>query len=168
MDIAAFVAACGDMGSNTTCSAWQTANVMSDAGAGTACGNCVFAPMNNGGTWNDPNNFFLPNYAGCIQLTDMANGAACGAALNNIQACEGTACDQCSNTDYGACTQAADKGGCSMYASTFTTACKSDRGDGGAFQTCAPGAAMNMQNPDFTYILGLICGGGPSDAGGGG
>jgi hypothetical protein len=166
--IAAFVMACGDNSTMTSCGDWQTANTASEAGAGNACGGCIFATMNNGATWVDPNNFFTPNYAGCIQLTDATNGAKCAAAYDAIAACEGTACDQCtSNTDYSACRSAADKAGCKQYNDTFVTACKGEFADGGAGMTCSPGAAQNKQDPDLTYIANLICGGAPADGGGG-
>src|SRR5580658_9518736 len=65
--ITAFITACGDMGTGTTCAAWQAANVAGatadGGGVGNACGNCIFAPMNNGATWTDPEGNFLPNYA---------------------------------------------------------------------------------------------------------
>jgi hypothetical protein len=160
--IAAFVAACGDKGSQTKCDTWQTTNVLGDAGAGTACGNCIFAPMNNGGTWTDPEGYFGPNYGGCIQLTDPTNGPACASALDNADGCVGVACDSCSSGDIDACRDAAAKASCSSYASTEQTACKKDDGDGGAFTTCSPGAGTSL-DPDFTYIAGLICGG--TDAG---
>jgi hypothetical protein len=164
-DISAFTAACGDSGTSTTCGAWQTANVQQEGGAGTPCGNCIFAPMNNGGTWTDPEGFFEPNYGACIQLTDATNGAACAAAFNAISGCEAVGCDSCSSeSDYESCESSVDGtgGSCASFASTATTACKTDLADGGALGTCSPGAASGTLNPDFTYIIGLICGGADS------
>jgi hypothetical protein len=178
-DVGAFVTACGSNGSQTACDNWQNANLASDAGPGTACGNCVIAPMNNGGTWSDVNGYFLPNYAGCIQLTDPTNGTMCATALNNRQGCEGLACDSC--TSYQTCVTSVDSTGCSQYTSAFRSACMSDLADGGAVATCAPGAASNNPDLDLSYIVTLICGGGdggtvdggatdsgPADATGGG
>jgi hypothetical protein len=44
-----------------------------------------------------------------------------------------------------------------------------DNADGGVADQCSPGGGTT-QNPDWTLIIGLICGGGttPADAGGGG
>jgi hypothetical protein len=163
-DISAFTAACGDSGSETACNTWQTANVKQEGGAGTACGNCIFAPMNNGGVWTDPEGYFEPNYGGCIQLTDATHGAACAAAFDAVSGCEGVACDACSGTDYSSCQSNVDGmgGGCSSFASTASSACMTDTADGGALSTCSPGAASMTQDPDFTYIIGLICGGADS------
>ena len=173
-EIAAFNAACGygKAATKTTCAAWQTANVTADGG--NACGNCILAPMNNGGIWLDPKangQAFAgyPNYAACIQLTDASNGAKCAAAFNNANACDGVACDQCmNNADYQSCTGAADQGSCKTYATTAQTDCASDFADGGAANTCFPSNASMNQDDDLTYILGLICGDTIGDAGGGG
>jgi hypothetical protein len=175
--IAQFVMACGDNSTNLadgggSCADWQTSNVSGGGadggGTGTVCGSCIFAPMNNGATWTDPDMFFSPNYAACIQLTDTTSGSACAAAFNNAGGCEGVACDSCPGTganDFGNCVNAADQGSCNSYASTEATACKSDFADGGAVNTCTPGAATGKQDPDLTYIATLICGGAAGDAG---
>ncbi len=174
-DIQAFITACvtnpGTMGAN--CQTWITANVagstlgMPDGGPGTACGNCIVAPNNNGGIWVDPNGFFGPNYAGCIQLTDATNGAACAGAFNNINGCDGQYCDQCQSstntTDYQNCTQAADGSQCSSEATAFKTSCATDfPPDGGAspVASCFPGTGMTAQQTDLTYVINMICGGG--------
>ncbi len=47
--IAAFVKACGKLGTEATCTAWLTAQVKPDA-AGT-CGDCIIGPHNNGAVW---------------------------------------------------------------------------------------------------------------------
>jgi hypothetical protein len=164
-DINNFIVACGDNGSETTCNTWQNANVAGsvDGGAGTTCGNCIFSPQNNGGTWTDPEMFFLPNYAACIQLTDPTNGLACAKAFDNISGCEGVACDFCMSEstttaeDSTDCINAANMGSCSTYETAEQTACATDLADGGAAQTCSPGGGVT-QNPDFTYIITLICG----------
>jgi hypothetical protein len=157
-DVSAFVTACGVNGSQTTCDNWQNTNLASDAGPGTACGNCIFAPMNNGGTWTDVNGYFLPNYAGCIQLTDPSSaGTACATALDDRQGCEGLACDMC--TSGKACITAVDSAGCSQYVSAFDSSCTSELADGGAVPTCFPGGAANP-DLDLSYVVTLICGGG--------
>jgi hypothetical protein len=118
--------------------------------------------MNNGGTWSDPLGIFYPNYAGCIQLLDSSGGAACAGALNNASACNGVACDfpcmMASNTEYFNCLTTATGGECMTYANTANSACMGDFADGGASATCTPGMGM-AQNPDFQFILTLICGG---------
>jgi hypothetical protein len=155
----AFETACGDAGTVTTCSAWQTANVATDAGAGTACGNCILNPNNAGAAWSDPNGEFGPNYAGCIQLTDPKNGGpACAPALDNLDACEGLECDDCADSaTYQTCATAVDGAICSSYLSTAQTACATDFADGGAATTCQPGGGTTA-NPDWTFIITLICG----------
>jgi hypothetical protein len=175
-DVSAFVTACGNGGSQTMCDSWQNANVASDAGAGTACGNCIIAPMNNGGTWSDVNGYFLPNYGGCIQLTDTTSaGTMCATALDNQQGCEGLACDTCSRTSFQSCLMSADSTGCSQYITAASSACTSDVVDGGAIGTCI---SSNFDR-DLSYVVTLICGsggtttdggteGGPGDAAGGG
>jgi hypothetical protein len=178
-DIGAFVTACGSNGSQMVCDNWQNANVMMEGGAGNACGNCIIAPMNNGGTWSDVNGFFQPNYPGCIQLTDTTSaGAMCAGALANRLGCEGLACDSCnSNGSYKSCVTSVDPTECSQYLSAYTAACMADLANGGASSTCTPGAATMNTDIDMTYIVTLICGGGDAgtttdggvaDAGGGG
>jgi hypothetical protein len=160
-DVSAFTTACGDMGSNSACEAWFTANVKGDGGAGTACGNCIAAPDNNGGAWLDPFGVPYPNYGACIALQDPTNGPTCAGAFNAFQGCLGFACDLCMSTAEGnACvtTEEGTGGGCASYLSTGQTDCKSDFADGGAFNTCSPGAASMTENPDYTYIITLICG----------
>jgi hypothetical protein len=167
-DIQAFITAC--VTTPAGCQAWIAANIAGGAadggGAGTTCGNCIFKPDNSGGVWLDPNNYFGPNYAGCIQLTDPTNGAACAAAFNNINGCDGNYCDiyQGSQTNYTCCTTAENGTGgtCASYNSTEMTACNADLTvDGGALAaSCFPGSGSTAQQTDLTYVINLICGGG--------
>jgi hypothetical protein len=170
--IAAFVAECADPSdSGTSCANWQNTNVAGDGGSGTACGNCIFAPENNGAVWVDPGGLISPNYAGCIQLIDALNGTACAMAYNNYGACNGVACDYCPNpnapsdvtgvNDLEACTSAALLGGCNTFNAQLD-ACNSDFEDGGALFTCSPSAG---QAQDWTYIATQICGGTSAEAG---
>jgi hypothetical protein len=165
--ISAFVSACGDNGTLTSCNTWLAANVQGGqadgGGAGNACGNCVFAPMNNGGAWVDPDGIFSPDYAGCVQLTDATHGTACAGALNDVFGCDGVACDNAcpangTAADFDACVSAANSGSCSSYSSSEASSCATDAADGGALGTCSPGAASGTLDPDFTYIVTLICG----------
>jgi hypothetical protein len=184
-DISAFEAACGDQGSGSACDAWQTANTAgADGGGGTACGNCIFTPPNipwQGAayvTYDSTGGTFGPNYEGCIQLVDPTNGPGCAAAWDPLQQCVGLQCDDCTTSaTYGTCYDTvAGKGGiCASYYSPFSTACTTDLGaDGGApaIKECTPGGGTT-QNPDWNFIINLICGGGdsgtgPVDSGGGG
>jgi hypothetical protein len=161
-DISAFVTACGDNGSLSTCNAWIAANAKTDAGAGTACGTCILAPNNAGGAFVDPQGYVNPNYGACVELLDKTNGAACAAAFDNQTDCEAVACDQCTQ-GYNGCVHAANNGSCSSYVSAANTACAADNADGGALNTCAPDP--NGQDGDYTFIISLICGGGATDAG---
>jgi hypothetical protein len=174
-DLAAFLAACGDNGGLTSCNDWQTANVAGpDGGGGNACGNCILDPTNKGAAWSDQVGFFFPNYGACLQLTDPTNGPACGAAVENHQDCDDWQCGDCTDTATQAtCNTSVDGAICKQYASAVATACAKDAPDSGAYATCFPGSATNppTQDPDWTYIITLICGGGDagvSDAGGGG
>jgi hypothetical protein len=164
-DIAAFVTACGDNGTFATCNAWIAANSATDGGAGNACGNCIVAPNNGGGAYLDPQGIINPNYGACLELLDKTNGAACAVAFDNQTDCEGVACDSCMR-GYGGCVRTVDNGSCSTYVNAVNTQCAADNADGGAFNTCAPDP--QGQNGDYTFILSLICGGGATDAGGGG
>jgi hypothetical protein len=155
----AFETACGDNSTQATCTTWLEANTEgSDGGGGTACGNCIFNPDNNGAAWVDPNGAWGPNYAACIQLTDTSKGPACAAALENIDGCEGLECDDCADsTTYQTCATTVDGTICSSYLSPAQTACSTDFADGGAADTCQPGGGTKA-NPDWTYIIDLICG----------
>jgi hypothetical protein len=169
-DITAFVTACGNSQTMTSCQDWFAANVAGMAadggGAGSTCGNCIANPNGAGALWFDPFGYFNWNYAGCIQLTDTTNGTACAGAFNNIDGCQAQYCDQCSdNTTYGQCSNAtiASGGQCASYNSTFNTACANDLGigDGGtAAAACFPSMGAANSDPDITYIATLICGSG--------
>jgi hypothetical protein len=156
-EIGEFILACGDGTSSTTCQGWVESNV--DGDAATRCGRCIIAKDNNGGVWLDPKGFAYPNYAACIQITDPVNGAACAAAYDHATACDGVACDMCSAADFSGCVEAAAAGECNSLVSAQEAACASDFADGGAAQVCSPGAATMTRNPDYTYIITLICGG---------
>jgi hypothetical protein len=139
-----------------------------DGGGGTTCGNCIFNPNNNGATWTDPNELFGPNYGACVQLLDPTHGTACAGAYENVNACNGVACDcETSDNGYLGCLTAEDQGdgGCATYAATQSSSCANDFADGGALATCSPGAATQTQNPDYTLIINLVCGNGTTDAG---
>jgi hypothetical protein len=196
-DLSAFLTACGDAATGTagqaTCTAWLGANVAGQeadgGGAGTACGNCILPP-NKAGTGGASflffdsmgNGYFGPNYPGCIQIRDTTNGPACAGAYNNLYECVDLQCSLCTGTngdgtsqDPAACEQGdvATGGICASYLSPYQTSCMGDNADGGIADQCSPGAATQKQNPDWTLIINLICGGGdggtqPTDAGDGG
>ena len=172
--ITAFETACGDGATNTTCQAWLTANLAgADGGGGTACGNCVLPP-NAAGTGGASfvtfdsmgGGYFGPNYPGCIQLLDKTNGAGCAGAYDNIFECLGLECNLCTGTagdgtgqDPQACETADIATGavCGGYLSPYQTKCMTDNADGGIAAQCSPGGGTT-QNPDWTYIIKLICG----------
>jgi hypothetical protein len=185
-DISAFEKACGDNATNATCMAWQTANVANgDAGAGTACGNCILT-SNAAGTGGATlitfdsmgGGYFEPNYPGCIQILDTSGGSACAGAYYNLFSCLGLECNLCTGTagdgtseDPVAC-QNADVGAggiCASYLSPYQTKCATDNADGGVATQCSPGNGATF-DPDWNLIIGLICGGGtpPVDSGAGG
>ena len=164
LQIAAFVKACGRLGTAATCAAWMTAQVKAD-GAGT-CGDCIVAPGNNGAVWFDPAGVMSANYAGCIQLMESTDGGTCAAAYDNAAGCDGVACDmacrEASDPDaWVQCTDTANAkgtGSCAAWVTAQAAACAPDLGDGGAMKTCFPSSASGNVNNDLTYIATLICG----------
>jgi hypothetical protein len=166
-DVQAFLTACVDTPEPTICDAWLAANVASDAGAGTACGNCIFAPANDGGVERDPTGAFGPNYFGCIAILDPTHGSACAPAFQDVSDCENLECADCADdTAAQICAGAVDQTICASYVATETTACSADFADGGAGATCSPAGTTGSKDLDFTYVITLICGGGAADSGG--
>jgi hypothetical protein len=185
-DISAFEKACGDNATQTTCDAWLTANTAgADGGGGTACGNCIL-PANATGTGGASfvtfdsmgNGYFGPNYPGCIQILDTSGGAKCAGDYYNLFSCLGLQCNTCTGTpgdgtseDPDLCEQGdvATGGICASYLSPYQTDCAKDNADGGVADQCSPGGGTT-QDPDWNFIINLICGGGtqPGDSGGGG
>jgi hypothetical protein len=163
---AAFVAACGSAGTPSTCDAWEAANVASDAGAGNACGNCVVAPLNNGGAWADPRGALSPNYGACVQILDPNGGSTCAAAFDDAIGCEGIACDTCPAATRPACVKATDMGSCSTFAGAKGIACAPLQSFLGM---CQPSNVTGNPDDDLTFIVGLVCGeagdGGTADSG---
>ena len=166
-EISAFVTACGTSGTATTCNKWQTQN-LSDGG--NTCGDCIFAPKNNGGVYvssdSDGNGFFGPNFAGCIELADQR--ATCATDVDDLNACATWYCAYCqeqgsTTADVQACQQAAAMAECKTQDTAFSTDCKTDFGKGGSAATC--GATATLTNTIWTSILTEICGSGSSDAG---
>jgi hypothetical protein len=165
-EIMAFINVCGDNYSQTDCQNWFQET---DAGGGDACGACITGTASNAGTPNNDGAIYFdvtgmnfgPNYGACIALTDTTNGTACATAYNDVTDCIGTACDQCSdNTSYGDCDMSVEgaTGECASFDNAAQTACANDEGDAGAITVCSPGAATNTQDPDWTYIINLVCG----------
>jgi len=170
-DIAAFFEACAALGSDT-CGAWTAANVATDGGAGTACGNCIAAPGNGGAIWFDPIGNAWPNLAGCMQVLDPTHGLACAKAYQAANACRTTACDHlclaphpdCPDTCaqcYDAVDGVGDAGadaGCATYEAAERSACAVDFADGGALSTCA----AQGEAAALTTVITLLCGPAPS------
>jgi hypothetical protein len=160
-DITAFIAACGDNQSATSCGTWQDANVagvMSAAATGTACGNCIFPTANNGGAWVDESGEFVPNFGGCLQILDPAHGTACGTAFDNDFGCAQFACSSCTSDTINACQTAANAGSCNSYQTTSLTECAPELGTDGAGLACFPAGTSNLIDPDWSFIVNLICG----------
>jgi hypothetical protein len=163
-DITAFETACGDSFSMTACNAWFTANVAGavDGGAGTACGNCMIPMDDNGPVYIDPAGYIGPNYGACIQLTDPTNGPTCAPLYQAAVGCNDVGCDACtSDATYESCLSTLDKtgGGCASYITAATSPCMTDLGDGGVAATmCSPGAATMKVDPNYTFIINLVCG----------
>jgi hypothetical protein len=163
-DITAFETACGDSFSMTACDAWFAANVagVMDGGAGTACGNCMVPAADNGPVYIDPAGYIGPNYTACIQLTDPTNGPTCAPLYQAAVGCNDVGCDACTtDADYTKCLGIVDgtSGGCASYISAATSPCMTDLGDGGVASTmCSPGAATMKVDPNYTFIINLVCG----------
>ena len=154
-EIAAFLKACGDNSTAVACNAWSASNLSGPDG-GSACGNCIAAPGNNGGVWSDQGSTY-PNYAACIQLTDSIHGPACSAAYDAVLGCETSVCVSCAPGAVSGCVASAEIGDCSGYTRTEASACAQDAADAGALETCAPGTSPGV-DADLTHIITLICG----------
>lgn len=157
--IAAFITACASVALNDpTCAAWLVSNVAGledGGGAGTTCGNCIFAPDNNGGVHLDPNLELWPNYAGCVAIEDPKNGATCAPADQSFFDCVNQQCDDCATQSAAnSCATAASQGICSSETTTADTNCQPDIVDGGALNTCSSASLLT----DYQYIVQLICG----------
>ena len=174
--IADFVAACGfTSGGVATCAAWQAANVTD---GGVSCGSCIDAPNNTGAIRLDPgapnHSLFasgFPNTAGCFQVLDPIHGPACAGPYNNLFGCLATACEPgCRHaTDPNAlsnCQSEAEVAGCAPYVSGSAQACIVELADGGAANTCSPSFVTTNLDDDFTFVIGVICGGSASTDGG--
>jgi hypothetical protein len=168
-EITAFITACGDNGSATTCNDWQN---MFSADGGTNCFNCIFDPNNTGGTWTDQHMFFTANYGACLALVDSTHGPTCAKAFDTAIDCESFQCDSCNTaTEYQTCANGVDSAICMTQSAAEMTACQAElAADAGTGTMCFPGNGMTA-NPDLNFILGLICGTGeggspPPDGGG--
>jgi hypothetical protein len=160
-EIATFVSECGP---GESCTAWQETNVANfvEGGAGTPCGNCIFAPLakNNGAMWVDPNGFFIPNYAACVQVLDPAHATACPASIEDYVGCQAVACEYCPANEYMACVSVADATSCAKSLTSGAAVC-SEGSASEAYDTCTSG---NGAAP-YEQIATLICGAMPADGG---
>jgi hypothetical protein len=165
-DVANFVNVCILGTTEAPCNSWSEANVASDAGAGTPCGNCILPVENNGPIWSDPLGYIWPNTAACIQLSDPTTGPACAAAFNNIAGCVDTACDPicsmdseyCGGVACSSCSMDLETTTCTKYQTAFEQSCMSVS----ALDTCQ---SANTQAVAFANIITMICGGSPVDGG---
>jgi hypothetical protein len=168
-DVSAFVAACGDLGTQSSCAAWQQLNTAGpDGGGGTACGNCILDRANTGasfvsqaipGQWR----FFGPNYGACIQILDPVSGGACAPDYDALEDCDDVQCSGCAYWAYSACAADANHvgtpytGACAKQGLDVESACAPDFVDGGVANACMPGMGLNA-DPDWRFIIPLICG----------
>jgi hypothetical protein len=162
-DIDDFISACVDPGQ--ACATWYDDNVPNfvPGKPGTACGNCVLAPIgqNNGAMWTDPERLFGPNYAGCMQILDPSHDTACPSAFNDLTACQALTCEYCPGQDAGdymQCIDAADSAICAPLAATEGSVCGHDFAVGGVFDMCSP---SNGGTADYVFLANLICGAAP-------
>ncbi|HEY6459388.1 MAG TPA: hypothetical protein VIY73_04530 [Polyangiaceae bacterium] len=167
-DVAAFVAACGDQGTDTSCTTWQNDNLAGfDGGGGTPCGNCILNIDNEGASFVSQTSpegfeFFGPNYGACIAVLDPTNGPTCAPAFDANDDCQSFECSDCAAAaDFTTCFSAVDGtgGACASQEAAENAACSTDLADGGVATTCGPGSATGASNPDWQLIIGLICGG---------
>jgi len=166
-EISDFLTSCVDPG--TSLLAWNAVNVAgwTPGSPGTPCGNCIFSPRSkdNGAMWVDPDGEFRPNYGGCVQVLDPTHGAACGAAYNEISACETVTCEYCPSldaNDYTACLTAAHATVCSAPLKNVQDACMFDSASGGPLDRCL---AASGGTADYAFLVNLICGPLPADGG---
>jgi hypothetical protein len=181
--IQAFVSACGNAGTQAACEIWQATNVAgysSSSCAGTPCGNCIFGPTNGGyGAFYELEaGFPQANFGACVIAQAQTSGAgaagqACAIAIDNLDNCTALACMTCAtSSDYSACfTQATTGSGpCAQQNAAWNSACNTSVLSA-AITACTPAGTSSNQDPDFTYITNLFCGGtpvtteGPMDAG---
>ena len=94
----------------------------------------------------------------CAAAYDTTSSSASASECN---LCTGTAGDGTSQ-DPQACEQGDVATGaiCGGYLGPYQTSCMADNADGGVADKCSPGSATTppTQNPDWTYIINLICG----------
>jgi hypothetical protein len=160
-DIAAFVSACISPG--LTCPEWAQLNHPGyvEGGVGTPCGACFFEPKNNGAAWVDPEDLFIPNLGGCIQILDPVLGPRCAQDIDDLNGCQALACEYCPNfspNDYNECIKVTGAGACAPYINAAQAACEAASS---AYLTCTAnaGAASN-----WVYIANLVCGESGTDA----
>jgi hypothetical protein len=101
----------------------------------------------------------------CIELFDPTHGTACAKAVDGIYGCMTIACNSCPAADFQDCESAAmmGLGPCASYSEDVSSACLPDLRDGGPFDTCNP--SEEGPDPDYEYIISLICGGAGTEAG---
>ena len=166
--ISDFVTACfGTSATQTTCTAWQTANA--DAGN---CVSCVFT-LQSGAAWGPlvcSSTSCSLNSPGCLDLElsqvnqEKASGGtgSCGDALSDSYGCQDYACGTCPSTggtssDFSTCVQAALTAECKSYGDAFTNApaCASLQGDAApaGVNKCFPQA-----DTDVPAFVDLVCG----------
>lgn len=164
--VADYVHACGNQTFGASCGEWINTNVVADGG--TACGNCVYPTLPDGGgstagaNYEDPSNQVAwANYPACIHAQDPAHGTECATALDALYDCESFACvAACKHDPQGlaACETAADQGECATYFKAQAKACAYDpiyaTGPvGGCY-----GGGSDDQDPALAFITTLICG----------
>jgi len=156
-DLSSFLASCR---SGTATQAACSSLLLGTAFAG--CAGCLFPTTTNAGALLfDATGKHLvgTNQPGCLALADPTNGPACAAVLEPWEQCTYAACSSAaclaSQTDYNACTTAADDPGGACYsrlAAAHNAACEADMASGGVLS-----ARCNTD----AEVLNAICGTGP-------
>jgi hypothetical protein len=156
-DVNAFLAACVNSATATSCNTWLANNP--------TCTACI-APMSEGGVGENSGALLFDsvgdaelNVPGCVQLVD--GNTTCAAPLEELtlcelDACDSMACQMASATDYANCTTAADNQACASQVSAANAACgASDSADGGALSVCQSSTTLEL-----TTVIYKICGNG--------
>ena len=95
------------------------------------------------------------NYAGCVQLTDGNTTCAApfaGLLICENDACNSTACQTATQTEFDACITASQTGACASE-HTAAAPCQKDAADGGDLSTNGPCSTD-------TEVIYVICGNG--------
>lgn len=163
-DMAAFVAACGESATGSSCDDWQNKEGASDPG----CYDCVYSTDSepNWGVYvcNNTTGSCFFNTGGCFDVAlgtvgdeKQAKGAgSCGDIVNADFNCEDYACSKCDSSDYDTCVTSADGNQCKTYSDAYNDASGPCAALDDASATVT--ACYGVTDADLTTMTTLLCG----------